>query len=226
MTKKAVHYLGFILATIILASCVGDDFINDRVDPLIRITNPVDTIELNTTYQYEAIYLNEVGQQETVNFEWSSSNASVISLTDSGLASANALGDALITISYQDGSMTLIEETMVSVGNSTVSSNESITGTIQTTSFYTLEGDFELLETDTGLELNIMDNYQASSNLPGLYIYLSNNRNSVANALEVSPVTVFQGSHSYTIEDVGLNDYQFIVYYCKPFNVKVGEAEL
>ncbi|MEM9549152.1 MAG: hypothetical protein AAGA77_24405, partial [Bacteroidota bacterium] len=62
--------------------------------------------------------------------------------------------------------------------------------------------------------------------LPGLYVYLTNNRNTTANALEIGAVEVFNGAHTYTVEDVGINDYKFLLYFCKPFNVKVGDGEI
>ena len=103
----------------------------------------------------------------------------------------------------------------------------TIDGTIRTTTFYPLEGSFQYSETeDGGVHIDIAADYIADNRLPGLYIYLSNNPNSIFNALEIEEVTTFSGAHEYTVPEVGFEDYNFIVYFCKPFNVKVGDAAL
>jgi hypothetical protein len=99
-------------------------------------------------------------------------------------------------------------------------------GVIETTSFYTLTGTFEITETDTGIRIDIGEDYEASESLPGLYIYLGNNPNSIGNAVEIQGVQVFAGAHSYEVEGVGINDYDFLLYWCKPFGVKVGDGKI
>ena len=86
-----------------------------------------------------------------------------------------------------------------------------------------LAGDFTLTDDNGDLTLSLAENYVASSNLPGLYVYLSNNPNSSANAYEIGAVTVFNGAHTYDLPDtIGIYDYQYLLYYCKPFSAKVG----
>ena len=89
-----------------------------------------------------------------------------------------------------------------------------------------LEGSFTLEQVGDDLLLEFADDYRASSALPGLYIYMTNNKNTNANALEIDAVETFNGAHSYTIQNVGINDYKFLLYYCKPFNVKVGDGDI
>ena len=72
-----------------------------------------------------------------------------------------------------------------------------------------MEGDFVINAVDDNLVIEIADNYVASSALPGLYIYLTNNPNSINDALEIGEVTVFEGAHSYEVENVGLMDYDY-----------------
>ena len=100
-------------------------------------------------------------------------------------------------------------------------------GTIATTSSYALKGSFVLEETEDGLTLSIAEDYVASTALPGLYIYLSNNPNTTSGAYEIGAVKVFKGSHSYLLpSSIKLMDYKYILYWCKPFNVPVGEAKI
>ena len=218
------------LFSLVFTGCIGDDFIDDRVDERISIDNPISEIQVNETYQLNVTFFNNVGQPETTTLTWTSSNQTIATISSTGLLTAIAEGDVIITISatLEDGSI-LSEDKMITVTSGPVS-NDPITrsGTIITTSSYTLEGDFiisEIVNTQN-LDLAIADNYQASSSLPGLYLYLSNNPNSISGALELGPVQVFNGSHSYEIENTGINEYKYLLYWCKPFSVKVGHGEI
>lgn len=76
------------------------------------------------------------------------------------------------------------------------------------------------------LDVSIKNNYRASTSLPGLYVYLSNNPNSINGAKEIGRVRIFNGAHNYQISNTGINDYKYILYWCKPFSVKVGHGEI
>ena len=104
----------------------------------------------------------------------------------------------------------------------------SRSGVIATTSTYKLSGDYNLEFSDSGaLVLSLADNYEASTSLPGLYVYLTNNPNSINGALELAKVTVFEGAHNYMLPaDVTITDYSYIMYWCKPFSVKVGGGNI
>ena len=105
---------------------------------------------------------------------------------------------------------------------------QSYQGTIRTTSSYELTGSYEYGLNDAGqLVLDITGNYEASTALPGLYVYLSNNHNSTSGSYEIAEVTVFNGAHSYTLpSSIDISDYKYILYWCKPFNVKVGDSTI
>ena len=90
------------LLALILSGCIGDDIIEDFVEPTLRITTSADSIELNTTFQFEYAYLNNIGVQEQVDVTWTSSDNEVIEITNSGLATAVGTGDADITVEYID----------------------------------------------------------------------------------------------------------------------------
>ena len=109
-----------------------------------------------------------------------------------------------------------------------VTAPQSYQGTIQTTSSYKLTGSYEYGLNDAGqLVLDIAGNYEASTALPGLYVYLSNNPNSTSGSYEIGEVTVFNGAHSYTLpSSVDISDYKYILYWFKPFNVKVGDSTI
>lgn len=226
--KNIVYILTITFLITVFTSCIGDDIIEDRVIENLSIIDEIDTIGIEESYQFEYRYLDNVGARQDVNVEWSSSDEGIISISNNGLAKGIEVGEATITVDYQGLDNYLTHTIEVAVGDSTT---EVVTveivkeGKIVTTSSYTLQGDFTVQEIDGNLIVEIDSNYQASTALPGLFVYLSNNPNSVAAALEISAVTTFDGAHTYTISDVGLDDYKFLLYFCKPFNIKVGDGD-
>lgn len=216
----------FILSTLALNSCIGEDIVNDEIDPEVRILNPIQSIAVSETYQYNVRYFNNIGQEEDATIMWSILDESVATITTDGLITGVATGNTTINASVTSNSGTVTEDTsMVMVTMDTVIQDPIVkTGTIATTSSYTLTGDFtiEEIENSNNLQLSIQSNYQASTSLPGLYLYLTNNPNSINGALSLGPVSVFSGAHTYSIDNVGINDYTYLLYWCEPFGVKVG----
>lgn len=208
-----------------LNGCIKDDIIQDRIDPDIRITNPLDTIGIGTTYLFETEHLNNAGQAEIVNLMWSSADTSIISIDNTGLAKGKAFGETMITV--QTLTSPSVQTTIsVAVGNTTaVTAVTDRMATINTTSIYTLGGDALLQNNNGTITLTLAANYFADNGLPGLYVYLSNSTNTNAGALEIGPVSVFNGSHSYTLPSgTDINAYQHVLYFCKPFGQRVGHG--
>lgn len=226
--KKIIFYL---LLPIIIVSCIGDDILQDMVEEQLRITMMPEVIAEGETFQFAARYTNNVGAIEEGQIEWISSDESLLTISPDGLATALKQGMVNVTARVPlEGKEPLQEIIPVTIGASgtTVVAEEvsaARSGTIVTTTFYTLEGDFTLEEQEDGkLLLSIADNYETTSALPGLYLYLSNNPNTNNGAFEVGEVSVFEGAHTYEIEGVGLGDFDYLLYYCKPFRVKVGDG--
>lgn len=225
--------LPLFLLLISCTACIGDDVVADFVEPQIRITNPISEIEAGTTYQFAASFINNVGMEEAVSPEWSSSDPEVLSVSSSGLASAVREGSAEVTVAFTDEFGDTAQEAYpVMVGASTVVVEEptSRSGRVNTTTFYVLRGDFTLEkvadEENSDLRLSFGADYVADDGLPGLYVYLTNNPNTTTGALEVGRVTVFRGAHEYIISGADLNQYSHVLYFCKPFNVKVGDGRI
>lgn len=218
----------FSIISLSLASCIQDDVIEDFVEPTLRITTVPDTILEGTDFQFSITYLNNIGLPEEITPTWTSSAPEIISINSNGLATAISKGASTIQVSYTQGDINVSEEIIVNVGEVTtiVVEPSEKSGVIRTTTFYDLEGDFTITETDGKLIIDIADNYVASAGLPGLFLYLSNNPNSINNAFEVSAVEVFSGEHSYEVDGIGLDEYSHLLYFCKPFNVKVGDGEI
>lgn len=216
----------FLASFILFTSCIKDDFVADTVDPILRIDQAVDTLAVNSEFRFTALYLNNIGTSEEVSILWQSSAPEIISIDPNGLALGLQVGGATITATFNDDGQLVQDSIQVHVGEQTVIVNTARSGTIATTSSYLLEGDFTLSALGNDIELSIADNYRASTALPGLYVYLTNNPNTIASAYEIGPVTTFSGAHSYTIPAAGLNDYNYVLYFCKPFNVKVGDGKI
>ena len=217
--------LSFLTLAIFLTSCIGDDVILDEVPEVVRILNPLDTLGVGETYQFEAMFTNNIGVEEEREVVWESSDPAIVSIESDGLATALEKGEVVISAQVDiDGASTVREEISLVVDEETVVTELSKSGTIRTTSSYNLSGDFTVTEENGTLIISISDNYEASTALPGLYVYLSNNPATTSSALEISRVNVFNGAHTYEVNGVGINDYQYLLYWCKPFNVKVGDG--
>ena len=219
----------FTLAALIgllFTGCIKDDLVDDAQDPMLRITTLVDTLRLNSSQQFESMYLNGIGREETVPVVWTSSDTSAIVIDINGLAWAKDSGWAYIAVQYPGDTIPLKDSILVTVGETTVVTPTQRAGVVSSSSSYELSGNFVLNTSGNDLILTFADNYEASSALPGLFIYLSNNANTNVGALEIGPVTEFSGAHSYTIPNTGILDYQNVLYFCKPFNVKVGHGAI
>lgn len=221
-----------LLLSSLLWSCIGDDFINDFVEPEIRLNTTPDSLTIDSTFRYSARYFNNVGVETTVSFDWLSSDPAVASVDALGNVTAHTLGTVEISASYSDGMNTASAMSMLHTAETPITivpeEPDTLVGRVETTTFYELEGDFTLREDlDEGtIVLSFVDDYRADTALPGLYVYLSNNPNSTANAYEIGEVTTFSGAHQYTIPEVAIDQYAYVLYFCKPFNVKVGDGEI
>lgn len=222
--KKSI--LLFAVLASILGGCIGDDVVQDFVEPTLRLGIAPDTLLEGSTFQLEVMYFNNVGIQEPITPTWTSSDESIISVDASGLATGLASGTSTITVTYEGEDQALTDATIITVGSSTVIQEVSKSGSIATTSSYKLEGSFTIIEDGDNIIVTFADDYAASTALPGLFLYMANNPSTNNGALEVGPVQVFQGEHSYTIDNVGINDFSHLLYYCKPFNVKVGDGRI
>jgi len=218
-----------LLASTAFVSCIQDDLIEDFVEPVLRLINTPSEIEINTEAQLTFNYFNNVGASASITPTWTSSDTDIITVSTEGKINAIAEGNATITISYKDDANDLTESRLITVVSTPVdepTEPDSKDGSISTTSSYKLQGDFQINKGDGEIIITFNANYSASRALPGLFVYLSNNRNSTANALEIAAVEVFDGAHEYRIPNVGLEDFSHLLYFCKPFNVKVGDGKI
>ena len=199
------------------------------VTPTLQISNGIAQITVGTEYLFEIQFTDELGMETQPDVVlWESSNSEVFSVDENGSLTAISAGTASVTVSTVVSDTQIFHTNVIEVVDPiTVSMITSYSGVVETTSSYQLEGGFTLAVEEDQLILSLDSDYKASTALPGLYIYLSNNNNTISQALELGAVTVFQGAHEYILPShVELMDYQYILYWCKPFNVKVGHAKI
>lgn len=213
---------------VILTGCIGTDTIEDFVPASIQITNPLISLKIGESYDLMYRYLNNVGIEEEVEVIWTSNDENVLQVDTDGILMALSNGEAEIAVVQADNQL-IMDKVLITVSDETVVLTSGMkSGVIESTSSYALSGDFEITNTANGILISIADNYEASSALPGLYVYLSNNPSTVSGALEIGAVTVFSGAHTYDVsgEDLNVDTYAYLLYFCKPFNVKVGHGEI
>ena len=218
-------FFPFFLLALMASGCIGDDIIFDEVEEAARITNPLDTLGVGEEYQFEGMFTNNIGVVEERAILWSSSDPTIVSVDENGLAMGLAKGMAEIKATVElEGKPSVEDINEIVIDEETVVSNISKSGMLTSTSSYNLKGGFTITENNGKLDIEFADDYEASTALPGLYVYLANNPSSINSALEIGKVEVFDGGHSYELDDIGINEYQYLLYWCKPFNVKVGEG--
>ena len=285
---------------LLFLACIGEDFVDDYVDPNLRITNAIISIREGLSYQFEALFFDESGREvNNPTLEWSAIPPTAVEIQSDGTLKALETGNVLLTVSTigiqgdtieasfsfeitprvvsevtttttevsssTTNTATTTTDTPTSTTETSTSTTDTATSTsntssstdsnndnndstdeegeevdngivvapqffegqIRTTSSYTLEGNFRYEHNGTQIILSLDDTYRASSSLPGLYLYLTNNPNSPEDGYEVGAVSIFTGEHSYTLPaSIGLMDYKYLLYWCKPFRVKVGDAQL
>lgn len=217
-----------ILSLIFLAGCIGEDIVMDEVAAKLKITNPISSMQVNTSYQFEYMLSDNTGKEvKPSKTSWTTSDASIATVSDQGLVTAVNLGTVAISITAEAG--TIKADTSISFSvtkDTTASLKTERTGKIKTTSSYELTGDFTIAKVNNDLKISFTQDYIADDGLPGLYVYLTNNPNSPNDGHEIGPVKVFKGVHEYTLSNIDLFDYDYIFYYCKPFKVKVGDGKI
>ncbi|MDO6803768.1 hypothetical protein Q4595_15045 [Wenyingzhuangia sp. 1_MG-2023] len=232
---KPFNYLLLIVLAINLISCVQEDIVNDTVPEELRITTSINQLQVGDVIKLEAVYFNNVGQTETKNVVWETSNENVISISDMNIE-AETEGLATVTAKVNGETMLLMDSKtlqVVKVGMLPIpSESEAIkVGTLKSTSSYVCEGDFEIAETTTGIAITVASNYRADTTLPGFVMYLTNNPNSIANGLVVDAFDDADGAHyngafTFDVAGVGINDYSYLVHWCRPFGIKAGDATI
>lgn len=223
------RFIVLIVFYVSVSGCIKDYFLDDFIEPKLVISNAIDTIAIGESYQMEYKYFNNVGQEDVLlEIEWVSSANDIISISSTGEVEALKSGSSAISISALVDGKILRDEVTINTGVKTSEAQVSRSGVLRTTSQYLLKGSYVLTKQDDGtLILSFADDFEATTALPELHGFLSNNPNSFQGAYDLGPTNIFKGAHSFVIgSEVSLNTYAYLTYWCVPFSVKVGDGEL
>ena len=80
--------------------CIGEDFVDDYVDPNLRITNAIISIREGLSYQFEALFFDESGREvNNPSLEWSANPPTAVELQPNETLKALKAGNVLLTVS-------------------------------------------------------------------------------------------------------------------------------
>jgi hypothetical protein len=191
---KKVAFL--IVSLLLLLSCVGEDLVNDYVDPDLRISNAILSISEGFQYQFKARFFDESGTKvENPTLVWRVDPPSAVSIMQDGTIQAITAGQATVIVQTTGLQGNIIEArttfTITAVANTETTTTETSTmttgtetstmtgvviapqffeGEIRSTSSYVLEGKFRYEHDGTRITLSLDSSYRASTSLPGLFI--------------------------------------------------------
>ena len=219
----------------VLASCIGEDIIDDRVEPSIVITNLIDSIQTGNTHTFTTKFLDNVGKAQTPDsIQWRSSNKTIATIDQKGVLNALNVGKVKITVTAFLNDLNATSDTSIKVVSTPVVNMMSTgdrSGSIAQSS-YTISGDFTLTRQGDGIVIRLESNY-LSTGIPGLVLYLSNGPNQrppngvrrVA-SIDSRGSTRATGPLEFTVDNVGLFDYNYLLFWCEPFNIKIAHGQI
>lgn len=171
----------------------------------------------------QARVLNGLGQPlSNIPISWQSSNTNVASIDQAGNLAAISVGTAQIIANAGTlKSVPLVVEVAASM--------QSRTGNFSGNGGYSVSGTASLIKNGEALELSFGNDFKAS-NGPMLGIFLAKNAAGSlqgSNSVKVANLTSNSGAQLYQVPSgIGINDYNYVVIYCIPFNVRFGTAML
>jgi hypothetical protein len=215
----------FFTISILFASCVGTDYIDDpTIAERVVISPRIDSLKVGQSVQFSAAYFNEFGMEEQVAVAWQSTAPNIVSIDQNGKATGLAGGPAKIIAKAGNAADTLVLNT-TGVTNSTTLR----TGTFQNAgSHYQVAGNTKLEKLPNGsLRLSFENNFSASAG-PSLYVLLANHTNGsytvtpggnavngTSAQITSTKLTSFSGAMTFNVPaGIGIDDYKYVVLYC------------
>ena len=217
MNTKLI-YLKYLFL-LFLVSCIGTDIVEQELVPArVAITARAESIKVGESYQFQAQYFDDLGNIVDTDITWASTDPSIISIDDMGLATANSEGD--VTISAMANGVS--DMVLVSAGENTSVVQTERSGNFEGNRSYVVTGSFTLSQESGELQLTFSEDF-STSNGPGLYVYLTNSESSTSGGIELGALQSNTGAQTYNIdEDIQLGTYDYVLIYCKPFGVAFG----
>lgn len=190
----------------------------------VEVLNAPATLTVGQTASLQARVRNASGAEISgKTIVWNSSAPGILSVSAGGVLAALDAGTAQITASADGVSSLPVAVQALPVGGL------SRSGTFSGNAGYTVKGTATLRLVGNKLELDLGSDFMAS-NGPGLFVYLATMASGGLNSQNGRSLGALQstsGMQSYSIPNgVDLNDYDYVVIYCMPFNVRFGTAQL
>lgn len=208
------------LADSVLVTVASDNNAVARVE----ITGAPATLNVGVSLPLQAMAFN-MNDQALLgqSFSWASSNTAVVSVDANGVITGQGAGTATITATAAGIQSLPVAIQVLPAGGL------SRSGQFSGNSGYTVSGTATLQQTGNELSLILGSNF-SSGNGPMLGVYLAKNASgglNSQNSLKLDNLKSNSGMQTYPVPaGVGLQDYDYVVIYCIPFNVRFGTAKL
>lgn len=219
---KGIHILISLSLMMIFSRCIGTDVLAElEAGERLVILERIDSLAVDESFAFQAVIIRSDGTNLSPAVQWSSSDPSIIRIDPLGNATAIMAGTATIAAQYQQ----LKDSVQVSTGDMTTFLLSRL-GTFSGLNNYAVNGTFKLERSQEDLLLVFNDDF-ATSNGPGLYVYLSATQDNVSGGLEVGALQSSRGAQQYRIEgSISLSSYDYVIIYCKPFGLPFGAGAL
>lgn len=197
---------------------------SDNAVASVVIQDAPNAIGAGATLQLSARVYNAAGAElpaQTIG--WSTTNAAVLQVSSNGLVTGIGPGTASVTATAEGiGSLPFLIQVIPAGGLSR-------SGTFSGNMGYSVSGTATLEQNGSILKLTLGSDFLAS-NGPQLGVYLAKNASgglNSQNSLKLGNLQQNSGMQEYAVPaGVTLTDYDYVVVYCIPFNVRFGTAKL
>lgn len=197
---------------------------NENAVARVEISAAQTALNVEAALQFSAKAFNGkdvevVGQATT----WESTDPNVLTVNSDGLATGKNAGAASVTATIAGVKSLPYAVQVLPLGGA------SRMGTFVSSNGYSTKGTATLQQTAQALRLLLGSDFHAS-NGPKLGVYLAKTASGALNAqnsLSLGNLTQNDGAQEYAVPaGVSLQDYDYVVIYCIPFNVRFGSAKL
>ncbi|MDX2301726.1 MAG: DM13 domain-containing protein [Microscillaceae bacterium] len=206
-----------------------NDFKSQSFEVTVVDVNQVTSLEISASnnqihvgqiVQFTAVAKNALGNViNPSSISWQSSNNNLFSVNASGLGTA--LNAGMVQVSATADGITSNSLTV-----DITAAAASRTGSFVSMNGYRVSGNATIRTEGNNLVLEFANNFSTSSG-PGLYVYLSNQANNANGGIEIARLQKVSGSQTYTLPaSVQLDQYNYVLIFCRPFRVVFGSALL
>jgi len=207
---------GFAEATVMISA-----FADPNAIASIDVTPTQAELEIGGTVMMIAVAKNGIGETiDNITFAWNSTSPNVASVNSNGLVTAMQAGSTNISASSGNIRSQDIQVNVRSATNSKMGTFVNNPGTS-----YSLSGIAELIQENKNLLLKFGDDF-SSSDGPGLYVYLSPTQSVSAGSVELGELKSTTGAQEYNLNNRSMDEFDYVIIHCKPFNVSFGWARL